>query len=437
MEFSIQGESARDIVAGIEAALKQERVRPGDPLPTIRALAKQLGVSSGTTAAAYRVLQARGLISSDGRRGTRVTAPFQNPPRVVASIPEGVRNLALGNPSPEFLPSLGPFLGRLNPPIRLYGEERNLHELLDAAAGLFKTDGIPNGPVAVVNGALDGLERILQASLRPGDRVAIEDPEYTPVYQLVNALGSIPDAIQLDDSGPRPQALERVLGTESRALILTPRAQNPTGAAMDRTRAEEIQEVIDTKPELLVVEIDHAGPVSGAPRVTLTRGRKNWAVIHSVSKYLSPDLRVALVTGDSGTIGQLEARQQLGSGWVSHITQSLVVTLWSDPKTQALLSDAAAAYSERRESLIRALSQRGIEAHGRSGLNVWLPVDNESSVVQALLDSGWAVMPGERFRIRSRQGVRISIATLEPAEVDGLAEDIAKSLEPSAQTRSG
>ena len=45
---------------------------PGDKLPTVRALAKQLRVSPATVAAAYKGLQTRGLLLGGGRNGTTV-----------------------------------------------------------------------------------------------------------------------------------------------------------------------------------------------------------------------------------------------------------------------------------------------------------------------------------------------------------------------------
>ena len=82
---------------------------------------------------------------------------------------------------------------------------------------------------------------------------------------------------------------------------------------------------------------------------------------------------------------------------------------------------AARAYAERRKALIDALAHHGIEARGRSGLNVWVPVAEESSSVQALLGAGWAVSAGERFRLKSPPGLRITISSLDPREAPRLA----------------
>jgi hypothetical protein len=73
-----------------------------------------------------------------------------------------------------------------------------------------------------------------------------------------------------------------------------------------------------------------------------------------------------------------------------------------------------------------ALAEQGIEAHGRSGLNVWVPVREEAPVARALYEAGWIVMSGERFRIATPPGVRITVATLREGEAAEIARVIAE-----------
>ena len=66
----------------------------------------------------------------------------------------------------------------------------------------------------------------------------------------------------------------------------------------------------------------------------------------------------------------------------------------------------------RRDALIDALAARGVEAHGRSGMNVWIPVPDETGAVARLLHAGWAVAPGARFRMASGPGLRLTVSPL-------------------------
>jgi len=428
VHYRIAGASASEIAASIEAGVRASRLTPGARVPTVRELARRLRVSPATVAAAYQRLRARGLLAGQGRRGTRITHRPPLPTRSPLDVPAGLRNLADGNPDPRQLPPL-PSLPRERLP-RLYGRGAQLPELVDRARRQFAADGI-GGDVAVVSGGLDGIERVLAAELGPGDRVAVEDPGFTGVLDLLLALGLVAEPVRIDDEGPLPGDLERAFGTGVSAFVVTPRAQNPTGAAIGEKRARELRSVLDRRPDVLVVEDDHAGPVSGAPVTTLCPRPERWAVIRSVSKSLGPDLRLAVLAGDPALVARVEGRQRLGMGWVSHVLQRSVVALWDDRRVTERFTVAASHYDGRRRALVEALERRGIAAHGRSGLNVWVPVPEEAAAVTALAERGWAVRAGEPYRLRTPPAIRVTVSTLKPSEAERFAADLAASLRPA------
>lgn len=422
----VAGRRAGEISASVEGAIRSGGLEPGEPLPPVRRLAEHLGVSPTTVAAAYRDLQIRGLATASGRRGTRVSPRPPLAHQAPAVVPPGAVNLVDGNPDPTFLPDLGPALARLHPEPRLYGERTNRRDLLELAAEAFAADGVSPDFLLVVGGALDGIERTLMAHLRPGDRVAVEDPGYPAVFDLLLALGMVPEPIPIDERGLLPDDLESALRGQLAAVILTPRAQNPTGAALDELRAAELREVLADRPDVLLIEDDHAGPVAGVPAYSLSGAAPDrWAVIRSFSKSLGPDLRLAVMAGDPVTISRVQGRQQLGAGWVSHVLQTLVVTLWRDPAVQELMLRAEASYADRRRAVLDALAEHGLVAWGRSGFNVWVPVSDEQTSLRRLLDAGWAAAPGQRFRLRSGPGIRISIGRLSPDQAPLVAAALA------------
>lgn len=425
----ISGATSVNIAASVESSVAAGKVAAGTLLPPVRTLATHLSVSPATVAAAYRLLQDRGVVIADGRRGTRVRpAPPIAVPRAVPLPPE-VRDLSDGNPDLALLPDLSTALRRVALEQRLYGDELNDPELLALARDQFRHDGVAAEHVAIVSGALDGLERVLREHLRAGDRVAVEDPCFTGVLDLLSALSLIAVPVRVDDQGLLPADLRKAIRSCS-AVIVTPRAQNPTGAALSRRRARELRSVLASRPDLFVVEDDHAGPAAGAEYLSLVdRTRERWAVVRSVSKFLGPDLRVALLASDAQTHARVEGRQTLGIRWVSHVLQRLVVALWRDRAP----ARSGRIYAERREALLHALTARGIRAHGVSGLNVWIPVAEESATVQALLHAGWAVKAGERYRIASAPAIRVTISTLDKRDAVRFADALVRVIAPATR----
>jgi DNA-binding transcriptional MocR family regulator len=428
-QYQITGSTAREIAASAEAAIRDGRLETSAPLPTVRALAQALGTSPATVNAAYRILRQRGLVLGEGRRGTRVAPrPALRTPSHHRPEAHGLRDLAVGMPDPELLPALGPALARIDLPVttQLDGLEIADPALLELAREGFAADGIAAGGIAVVGGAFDGIERVLGAHLRPGDRVIIEDPAYVSIRDLLLALGLVAVPVPVDDLGLIPERLADALAKGAQAAVIVPRAQNPVGAALDDHRAAELRRLLEPHPELLVIEDDHAGIVSGAPFVSLIEpGRPQWAVIRSVSKFLHPDLRLAVMAGDETTIARVEGRQALGPRWASHVLQAIVVELVADPGFPAVIARARDTYAARRRGMVEALAAQGIEAHGNSGLNVWVPVREEAATLRALQEAGWLVLAGERFRIATPPGIRITISTLGPGEDEAIAAALA------------
>ncbi|WP_330456568.1 aminotransferase class I/II-fold pyridoxal phosphate-dependent enzyme [Streptomyces sp. NBC_00820] len=433
-EYPIQGRGAAEIAASVERAVGAGELEPGQPLPPMRELATALGVNPNTVAAAYRTLRERGVIETAGRRGSRVRPKPATTGRedLRVEVPAGVRDLSSGNPDPALLPPLAPAFAAAaadadRAPV-LYGADPVDPDLARLARAGLAADGVPEGPLTVTSGSLDAVERVLSAHLKPGDAVAVEDPGWGRTLDLVPALGLRTVPVGVDDDGPREEDLRRALDAGARALLVTDRAQNPTGASVSATRARALRAVLRDHPETLLVEDDHGHGIVDLPLHPLAGVTRHWAFVRSVAKAYGPDLRLAVLTGDPVTVDRVRGRQRLGPGWVSLLLQRAVVRLWTEGAVDG--AAVAEAYGSRRGRLVDALARRGVVAHGRSGLNVWVPVRDETATVARLLHAGWAVSPGARYRLNTPPGIRITVSTLTPAEVDPLADAIAAAAGP-------
>ncbi|MGI5244959.1 aminotransferase class I/II-fold pyridoxal phosphate-dependent enzyme [Dactylosporangium sp. CA-139066] len=431
MTFALAGRTASEIAAAVEEGVRCGTLASGAALPPIRAAAAQLGVSPATVAAAYQSLRQRGIAESAGRQGTRVrprpaVAPARGQFRL--EVPPGVLDLASGGPDPRLLPDLGPYLARLaaEPAPTGYAAGTGHPPLNAAARALLARDGIDATELAVVGGALDGIERLLGAHLLPGDRVAVEDPGWANLLDLVAALGLRPVPVPVDEAGPDPQRLADALRAGARAVVVTSRAHNPTGASVTAARARDLRAALAPHPGVLVIEDDHAGELSVEPLHALAGATDAWGFVRSVSKPYGPDLRLAVVAGDATSIARLTGRQRLGTGWVSLILQRLVTALWSDPAVAATVAAARDEYEARRTALVAALRGRGLTVTGRTGINAWLSVPDETTAVARLRESGYAVAPGALYRIATPPAVRITVSALRPSAIPALADAAAR-----------
>jgi DNA-binding transcriptional MocR family regulator len=411
----IRGSSGEAITADVEAALRDGRLQPGDPLPSIRLVAAANSLSPTTVAAAYRELRRRGRVLGGARRRLTLApnptgaAPVAAPPPAAGSV-----DLASGGPDPSLLPDHGPALAQVAAERARPGGYGQPAVDPDLAAWFRAHLGVEH--LTLASGALDATERALAAWLRPGDAVAVEDPGYPDLLHLLRLAGLVPVPVPLDGHGPDPTALAGALKRGARAVVLTPRAQNPTGAALDDDRRSTLAAVLGAHPDVLVIEDDHFGLVAGRyqPLAAVAPGGiTRWAWAYSVSKGLGPDLRLAALAGDPETVARVGGRLAAGPGWVSHLLQRSVFHLLCAPATDRLLAQAATTYDRRRAALIAALAAEGVAAHGNSGLNVWAPVADEAAATMALSHAGYHVAAGTRFRLASLPGIRLTAARLD------------------------
>jgi DNA-binding transcriptional MocR family regulator len=432
VRYQPSGATANEISASVESGVRSGALPVGAGLPPVRALAADLGVSPATVAAAYADLRRRGIVETAGRNGTRVrTRPALSGPRAARRppVPAGVLDLSSGEPDARLRPPLDAALARVAAAGTAgYAAGSTVPELEELARAGFAADGLDlsGAAIGVTGGALDGIERVLGAHLRAGDRVAVEDPGWANLLDLVATLGLRPWPVPVDGDGPSAAGLRAALAAGARAAVVTSRAHNPTGATVTAARAADLRAVLAGHPDTLVVEDDHAAQLATEPLHALAGATRSWAFVRSVSKPYGPDLRLALVAADETTLARVQGRQRMGTGWVSTILQRLVVALMTDPDVAALVARAGDSYRQRRDGLVAALVERGLPALGRTGINVWVPVADETAAVAGLRDDGYAVAPGALYRLSTPPALRITVSNLDLADVPRCADAVAR-----------
>lgn len=398
------------IAAQVSHLVDEGVLAPGERLPTVREIAARLGVSAGTVSAAWRALSDAGVIVSRGRAGTFVQterrdwlstrvqslaglgAPGRHPTRL---------DLSHGTPDPAMLPQLEAALGRVAPRADT-GRYQDRPALAELETLLRENWPVPGTETfTIVDGALDGISRTLEQVVRFGDRVAVESPGFPHFFDLIEALGAQVVPLELDADGVTPTSLVRALSTKPSALLLQPRAQNPTGVSMGLDRARVLARVLMTAPSgraVTVIEDDHSALICSAPEATLGRWLPRQVVhVRSFSKSHGPDLRIAALGGPARIIEPLIARRMLGPAWTSRLLQTVLLDLLTAPGPIARVQTARLIYRDRVDRLAAELRRLGIEVGAPDGLNLWLPVADERAALVRLAASGIAVASGSPF----------------------------------------
>ncbi|MFL5400363.1 MAG: aminotransferase class I/II-fold pyridoxal phosphate-dependent enzyme [Myxococcales bacterium] len=417
------------LAAQIEALVRNGRIAPESLLPPVRTVAKTLKVSPGTAAAAYKALRAQGIVSTDRRRGTRVLPRPSHREFTDTPAPPGTLDLQVAELDPALLPELKNIFASIPPRSDRYGSTHVDPDLESRMREDFEADGIDGSHLVVLSGAIAAIYRALHACAAPGDKVAVEDPGFNEHHASVRAHGMIAVPVAVDDEGMLPQSLAQALRGGARAVVLAPRFQSPTGAALTRARAAALRTVLAAHPEVAVLLDDYCSLLAEAPyQDCVGRGRARFLVVRSFNKTIAPDLRVAVAAADAETCDRLRREQWLVDGWISGYLQRVAAASLASRSVQATLVKARKTYTARRETLLRELAARGIPAHGATGLNVWIPVPGEADVVRGLLDRGFCVRAGARYRLQSPPAIRVTITELQPQRAADLAEAVREAL---------
>ncbi len=406
--------------------IRDENLLPGDTLPPVRKLATKLGVNPNTVANAYSKLREAGVIITNGRQGSRV-AERPTTFDTTGHIAGNLFDLAQGNIDPSLLCDLSIVETSKFEATTGYDISGNSPELLEVSRSWLSKQRISSENLSVFSGALDAMEQALRIQTMPGDSVWVEDPCWPPVLMLLSYLRLKPKPLLVDDEGcclPIP-------GDSARAVILTPRAQNPTGVSMSSNRANAWSHFLKSHPDCLLIIDDFWGPLTNTPFPELVNPN-SYLYILSLSKCLGPDLRIAMVCGSSNIVTAMCRQQLLGPRWVSHIIQQTAAQLWQYSLAHGLLEKAINSYQSRRHALLANLPAKISTSEAtKEGLHIWLPVNSESNVVQNMAAQGWAVQAGTPFRLNSSPGVRISLGNIKDCHIDKLSDALTQSLRTS------
>ena len=400
------------IVNALAEAIEEGRLRPGQTLPTHRALASALGVDLTTVTRAYAEARRQGLTDATVGRGTFVkTQPASGlrasampgidlsmnlPPQPADADLDGRLARALADVRAET--GLAPYL-TYQQPGGTGTERKAAAEWLggmvpDLAAGL-TPDRLILSP-----GTQPALFALLLAHAVPGDTILTEKLTYPGFKAAAAALGVVLVGVEMDGEGMIPAALDRATrGGAAKIVYLTPTMQNPTTATMSAERRERIATVVRKRGLVLIEDDPYTFLAPGLPPVASFVPERSY-FLASLSKAIAPGLRTSLVvTPDAAATARcaalLRAVVQMSSPLMAAIAAK-----WMRDGTASDLIDAVRVEAAARQTLARNALQGHDAAAHPAALHVWLGLPDRwpaPRFVAHLGGRGLAVVTAEAF----------------------------------------
>ncbi len=442
----------RQIVDQIRDGIRAGRLRPGQRLPTVRALAGRLDVTRLTVHRAFRDLQTGGWLEATVGRGTFVrggappagaasgTVPGSDPQRgltadaVMAEILQygadpKMKNLAHSEPDPSLIPA-GAFWDCLESLRRdasahlQYVSSQGDAALRREIAAFVRGRGIEARPdeILVTSGVTQGLSLLAQALGRPGDRVAVEQPTYLGLLHILEAQGLKPIGVPLDREGPRLDVLERVVAQDRPRFFYTIATyHNPTGRSMSKRRRRDLLALAERRGFTIVEDdIYHHLSYDRPPPPALRSLDRGGRVIYldGVSKAVLPGVRAGYVLAGRPLLDRMLSLRRAADLCGPLTIQRALAEFLRRGMMASHMKRVLPRYRRRRDALMRALEKSMPEGvtwtRPEGGFCCWLTLPAGGAfrdLHRAALDRGLIVAPGEVFLVdpEPREGAHLRL----------------------------
>jgi 2-aminoadipate transaminase len=285
--------------------------------------------------------------------------------------------------------------------------------------------------VLITTGSQQALGLVASALCDPGDTILVEDPTYLAALQTFQLADVDAVAIPGDEHGPDPEGLiQRARETGAKAAYLIPTFQNPTGRTLTAERRTVLAEAAATAGLWLIEDDPYSAlRLDGEPVDLLAAhpaARERTIVIQTLSKVLSPGLRIGYLRAPGALRGPLAVAKQAADLHTSTIAQLAAERWLARNDLSEHIAGLAAHYRPRRDALLAALSEHLPEGSSMTrpegGLFVWvtLPAGHDAeAILPRAIDRGVAFVPGKYFYAgkAAANTLRVSFATATPAEL--------------------
>lgn len=337
-----------------------------------------------------------------------------------------------------------------------YGATEGYQPLREQIAAFMNSKGTAQSePLAasgliVTTGSQQALDLLGKTMISPGDKVIVEGPTFLATIQCFRLYGAELITAPVDGDGVQPDALEALIRTHRPKFVyLIPTFGNPTGALLSRERRRRILELA-VETGTLVVEDDPYGDLyfGDAPPPSLwamsheVPGSRDWLVYcGSLSKVLSPGLRVGWMAGPAELLAKATMCKQFSDAHTSTLAQATAARYLQSGRMPATLARVRSVYAERAATMGHALRRELGSAidfvQPQGGLFVWArltgaggALKDGNALAQRAIAQGVAFVPGAPFFATNPDPatLRLSFATAPLDQIEAGVKRLAMAL---------
>lgn len=446
----------QQIVGFIKEKITLNELPIGTKLPSQRTLAELFSVNRSTIVAAMDQLTSEGIIQGNIGGGTKVinntwnlmnqrynwnsyisSGSHQQNQMIIQKInaaetdPDMIR-MGSCEPASELIPhkKLQGILRKLSNSSQQLGYE-------DPKGSLFlRTEickyllslGIIANPssVLITSGALQALQLISLGLLHPNSVVYLEKPSYLYSLRTFQSFGMQLSGIPYEETGLHIEKLSELHHSKRGSILFTiPTFHNPTGSLMSLEKRLELIDFCE-KEGLPIIEDDVYREIwfEDTPPPPLKSLDQNGLVLYvgSISKNLSPGLRIGWIVGSEQVITRLSDIKMQSDYGSSSLSQNVAAEVFASGLYQEHNEMLRKKVKIRRDTALVALKEHfnnmatwNIPA---GGYFIWLKLNAPISLHQLFLkalDRKVLIHPGDLYEFRNNKHIRISYSnsTLE------------------------
>jgi 2-aminoadipate transaminase len=326
-------------------------------------------------------------------------------------------------------------------PVLQYGATEGYPALREQLSKHMQTKGAAVAPegLIVTTGSQQALDLIGKTMISPGDKVIVEAPTFLATIQCFRLYGAHLIGAPIDANGVDVDKLEQLIEEHRPKLVyLIPTFGNPSGATLSLERRKRILELA-VRTQTLVVEddpygelyFDHPPPPSLLALSAEVDGSRDYlAYCGSLSKVLSPGLRVGWLIAPEALLARATMCKQFSDAHTSNLTQATAAHYLTLNRLDAALAVVRKTYAERAavmaESLRSVLGNAIAFNQPQGGMFFWASLTgqdgkptNAAEFAQRAIDKLVAFVPGTPFYAHDAEAstLRLSFATADKTKI--------------------